>query len=747
MFGRVWLKRISFTLLAVMAILLAVATIIEELKGTPFVQNYIYHSAVFVSLWGALTAFSLFYIFKSKSYKKPFTLLIHLALVVILSGALTTFLSGKKGLVHLRQGESQNSYETEQGEKGQFPFSLRLVKFKLNYYTGTQTPQDFISQLNISFDGKSESFEVSMNKVLNFKGYRFFQSGYDEDVQGTHLSVSYDPYGTGITYFGYGLLLCSLILFFFSRRSEFYKLIRSPLLKGGLIILLFCGVDTQSFAKDNKPLRALTQEQAEDFCDLYLLYNGRVCPMQTLAKDFTLKLYGKDHYKGYTAEQVFTGWLFYYGDWACEPMIKVDSRAVQKILGISDSYTSFVNFFDQRRRYKLLDEMSKLYQGLEVLDKKGIRQADDKYNIIAMLRMGQLTKLFPYKDKSGLIHWYAPNGELPKDLIQDKRLFFNKGIGYLLDLVHKGEYTEFSNFCKKIKRYQLKEVGLEALPSDTRFQAEKLYNRLDYSGLLFKLSLFIGLLAFFYFIYCLVKSQSPRRLILYVLNLCLILLFAYLTLFIGLRAYVSGHFPTTNGYETMQFLAWAALLGSFFLQFKFRIVLPFGFLLAGLSLLVASLGQSSPQISSLMPVLASPLLSIHVATIMIAYLLFAFMMFNGLAALLLNVIGDNTKAIKQLQIVSQILLYPGLFLLSIGTFIGAIWANVSWGRYWGWDPKEVWALITMLIYSFPIHTKSLKSFQRPLFFHVFVILAFFSVLFTYFGVNYLLSGLHSYANS
>ena len=132
--------------------------------------------------------------------------------------------------------------------------------------------------------------------------------------------------------------------------------------------------------------------------------------------------------------------------------------------------------------------------------------------------------------------------------------------------------------------------------------------------------------------------------------------------------------------------------------------------------------------------------------IMFSYALLAFVMLNGLTAVFLHLFSKNCDTqIVRLQTVSQLMLYPAVFCLTLGIFIGAVWANQSWGRYWGWDPKEVWALITMMVYSIAFHRKSLPFLQKPLYFHIFTIVAFLAVLFTYFGVNFLLGGLHIYA--
>ncbi|MDR0573825.1 MAG: cytochrome c biogenesis protein CcsA [Tannerella sp.] len=258
--------------------------------------------------------------------------------------------------------------------------------------------------------------------------------------------------------------------------------------------------------------------------------------------------------------------------------------------------------------------------------------------------------------------------------------------------------------------------------------------------------LFIGIVSFLLYCNRLINGcRVSDRTELVFHTLCA-LVFLYLTVVIGLRRHISAHTPLSNGFETMQFMAWCTVLLSFLLRRKFFMSQPFGFLLCGLSLLVAMQGESNPRITQLAPVLSSPLLSVHVVVIMLSYSLFAFMMLNGLTAVILSFVRkENTVQVERLYVVSQIILYPAVFCLATGIFVGAVWANISWGRYWGWDPKEVWALITMLLYSLALHPDSLPLFRRPMFFHVFSIVAFLSILITYFGVNFVLGGMHSYA--
>ena len=255
-------------------------------------------------------------------------------------------------------------------------------------------------------------------------------------------------------------------------------------------------------------------------------------------------------------------------------------------------------------------------------------------------------------------------------------------------------------------------------------------------------------MAFVYYCYCLSSRTGVNKKVSMSAVLVLYTVFFYLTVVIALRWFVSGHIPLSNGFETMQFMSWSVVGLSLLLHKRYSMLLPFGILLCGLTLMVSMIGESNPRITQLVPVLSSPLLSIHVAVIMLAYSLFAFVMLNGVTAIILYARSrDNLIPIERLQIISQIILYPAVFGLAIGIFVGAVWANISWGRYWSWDPKETWALITLLVYSLALHPESLPLFQKPLFFHVFTVLSFLIVLMTYFGVNFALGGMHSYVSS
>ena len=746
------LKRTAFSLLGILLLILTIATILEKIYGTDFVNEYIYSSVPFLILWGVTAITSLLYIKKSKLHRQPVIFLLHLSLLFILAGAFTTWIYGEQGTMRVRQGEQQTSFTDSKGISHQLPFSITLNQFEIIYYKGILTSMDFISHISVADKDCHRQIQgkVSMNHIFSYQHYRFYQSGYSEDNEGSVFSVSHDPYGIGITYAGYTLLLLSTVFFFFSPQSRFRQLLKSPLLHRSMtvILLLFAFSLNSNFLKANSTSpKVLPREVAEHFGDLYILYNNRICPLQTFARDFTVKLYGSSSYKGLTPEEVLTGWLFYYDSWKNEPIIRIKSNEARKLLEIEGNYARLKDYISTINEYKLEKMMNHIRSGEQVTDKRGIEEADEKFNIINLVCTGAMMKIFPCRNIAGkTLEWYSQSDQLPQDMDNDKWVFIRKSMSYVNEMIVMKKYNDACLLLEKIKKYQQKECdGL--LPADNKFKAEKIYNQFDYSKSVAMACICIGLICFIYYCHCMASQKRTSRKAIIILNILLWIVFTYLSAAICLRGYVSNHLPLSNGFETMQFMAWCTLLLTFLLQRKFAMLLPFGFLLCGLTLMVSMLGESNPQITQLMPVLQSPLLSIHVVVIMIAYSLLAFIMLNGVTAVILHQSQKECKEqIERLQIISQIILYPAIFLLAIGIFIGAVWANVSWGRYWGWDPKEVWALITMLVYALALHPRSLPWFHRTMFFHVFCITAFITVLITYFGVNFLFGGMHSYAN-
>ena len=665
-------------IVAAVVIVMAIATIVEKIHGTTFVSTKIYSTWWFSAIWGILAIASIARIITSGMQKTLTVLTLHISFVVILAGALTTHLTSKKGYLHLRCGETARLY-TEQSSNGDMrtatlPFSVKLNDFNIKNYEGTTTHSDYASHLTFSTDEGSTNETVSMNNIAVVEGYRFYQTSFDQDMKGSILTITYDPYGTGITYIGYGLLIVSAVLLLLLRTPRIKQLYRQ--LNGSRVLAIGCLVFVAATTFAKTPVVA--REDAEKAERKLIVYNGRVCPLNTLAHDFCLKITGKTSYKGLSAEQLLLSLPMAPEEWSEKPLLKIKNKALKERLGIKTDLARIKDFYENDGRYKLdilLNEQ--MNKAEDDQDKKLVRSIYDVDEQISLVNAAVTGKLIePYK------------GNNP--------------------------------------------------PSETRISAEILYNQLPLTV--------VGAFMILTGILIIVIAEIIRKKGYAVkLGILLIISAFQLAVFI-LRWYISGNIPLSNGYETMAFVSLTTsmltLLAIWMLRkqtFVCNTVTIGGLMIAGLTLLVAHLSEMSPQITSLMPVLHSPWLTTHVSLIMISYSLFAFM------AVIAGV--DLVKKDARLDALNRLMLYPAEIFLTIGIFLGAIWANQSWGTYWSWDPKEVWALISMLIYCIPFHTESLPFMKKAKVMDWYLIMAFLSILMTYFGVNYLLGGMHSYAGN
>lgn len=686
-------------------IVMGAATVIEKCLGNDTVLNHIYGSPWFIALWVIMAISGLLYMIKVRLMQRPVVFLLHIALMLILAGALTTHIFGMQTNVHLRMDDTYI---------GNLPFDIKLNRFEVINYPGTQSPMDYVSDIVfVERDGKETEATVSMNNIAEYRNYRFYQSAYDYDSRGTILSVSHDPWGIGITYAGYFMLFFTMVLLLILPNEGFRKALRN-VSKTATVFICLISCSTAMATPS-----ALPKDVAEEMGNLHVYYNHRICPLQTVARDFTKKMYGSSSYDGLTAEQVMTGWIFFPTQWENEEMIKAKKG---------------------EKKYVSYSELCKMGD---------LNNADnEKLNIIRMLLNGELMRIYPYRDKDNNIVWYSQGDNLPLDMKDDQWLFIKKSLDYLGEMAVNKEYNKFTLTVGKIGDYQ-KRYAAETLPDEYRFNAEKIYNRLDFTKHLAIMLMTLGIVTFVIFTIRWSKGKQMKKCDKIAMNIIVGIVGIYLACVMSLRGYVSGHLPLTNGYETMQFMAFSTIALTLIMQRRFVLIFPFGTLLSGACLMVSMMGESNPQITNMMPVLASPLLSIHVCVIMTAYSLLAFMMFNGITAIIIKATGHTGKErqIETLYNISRVMVYPALFMLCMGIFIGAIWANQSWGRYWGWDPKEVWALITMMIYAVMVHKSLAPSIQKPINFHIYSIVAFLTVLMTYFGVNFLLGGMHSYATN
>ena len=752
-------KKIIFILYILVLACMAAATIVEKSQGTDYAHAHYYGAWWFILIWAVLAALGAFYIIKRK-VKCASTLALHLSFIIILAGALLTHISAKRGMIHLRIGQPTDTYMAQDEEQGmkeeKLPFSLCLQKFEAKMHDGTNAVADYSSKFTvIDGDDKSEG-EVSMNNIYSHRSYRLYQSSYDEDGKGSVLAINADPYGIPVTYTGYALLFISLVWMLFDPKGGYRKLLKSPLLKKGALmtalILSMGNIQTlhAESATGNLQNAVLPKETAEKFGELHILYNDRICPVQTFALDFCKKIYGARSYQGLTAEQVLSGWVFYGNTWASEPFIKIKSGEMKTAMNLPD-YASLNTFFNREMGgYTIGQYVQEYYNGQQDKFHQQAADIDGKIQIIMELREGISLKVLPYtftknvkatKDhpfiKAGTTTWFSPVDKLPQAVEQQHALYIRNVFSLLNGDVKAGNTSRVNEFFVKMKKYQEVSSG-NSLPTATQYKAERINNAFPFATILFMANLTLGFIALFYTIYRMTKKKEIK-----VLNIALPILlgvsFLALTFGLALRWIISGNIPMSNGYESMLTVAWFVMLISILMQLRIRIVMVFGFLISGFFLLVSHINQMDPAIGQMMPVLNSPLLSIHVSIIMMSYALLSLTFICGIMGICLRSHGE------ELQALSRIFLYPALTTMGFGIFIGAIWANVSWGNYWSWDSKETWALITFMIYAVVVHTQSLPVFRKPLVYHIYITLAFMSIAMTYFGVNYFLTGMHSYA--
>lgn len=752
-------KKIIFILYILVLVCMAAATIVEKSQGTDYAHAHYYGAWWFILIWAVLAALGAFYIIKRK-VKCASTLALHLSFIIILAGALLTHISAKRGMIHLRIGQPTDTYMAQDEEQGmkeeKLPFSLCLQKFEAKMHDGTNAAADYSSKFTvIDGDDKSEG-EVSMNNIYSHRSYRLYQSSYDEDGKGSVLAINADPYGIPVTYTGYALLFISLVWMLFDPKGGYRKLLKSPLLKKGALItaLILSMGNIQTLhaesATGNLQNAVLPKETAEKFGELHILYNDRICPVQTFALDFCKKIYGARSYQGLTAEQVLSGWVFYGNTWANEPFIKIKSGEMKTAMNLPD-YASLNTFFNREMGgYTIGQYVQEYYNGQQDKFHQQAADIDGKIQIIMELREGISLKVLPYtftknvkatKDhsfiKAGTTTWFSPVDKLPQAVEHQHALYIKNVFSLLNGDVKAGNISRVNEFFVKMKKYQEVSSG-NSLPTATQYKAERINNAFPFATILFMANLTLGFIALFYTIYRMMKKREIK-----VLNIALPILlgvsFLALTFGLALRWIISGNVPMSNGYESMLTVAWFVMLISILMQLRIRIVMVFGFLISGFFLLVSHINQMDPAIGQMMPVLNSPLLSIHVSIIMMSYALLSLTFICGIMGICMRSHGE------ELQALSRIFLYPALTTMGFGIFIGAIWANVSWGTYWSWDSKETWALITFMIYAVVVHTQSLPVFRKPLVYHIYITLAFMSIAMTYFGVNYFLTGMHSYA--
>ena len=647
----------------------------------------------------------------------------------------------------------------------QTPFFIGLNDFQLERYPGSNSPASFASEVTLIDGEEKTNHRVFMNNVLDYKGYRFFQSSYDQDELGTVLSVNHDFWGTWISYLGYLMMTVGMVATMFSKKTRFASL-RKKLddlrLKRALSLLFFVSLSSSILAQSSSSVDSLIQANAidkihaDEFGRLVVQDDGgRLKPFSTTTSEVLRKVCRKSEYKGLNSNQVVLGMLQNPYLWQLAPMIKVNNDELKEKLGLEDKYTSFLSFFSDEAKYVLTNDVEVAYAKKPAerskYDKE-VMNVDERVNICYMVYNGSFMRFFPIPDDANN-KWISPSMNQGL-LMGDDSLFVNNilPIYYksLQQALNDGDYEVPNNTLTAIKNYQLK-FGSAVYPSDMKIESEVFYNEFKVFNRLSYYYSIVGLIMILLLIQQILKERKWRN---HTIKLAFVLVgIGFVAHTIGLmgRWFISGHAPWSNAYESVIYIAWATILAGFIFSRKSLMTVAATAILSSLLLMVAALNWLDPEITNLVPVLDSYWLIIHVAIITASYGFLALGALLGFLNLILMIIQSSTNksriaaSLKELTFINEMSITTGLFMLSVGTFLGGVWANESWGRYWGWDPKETWALASMLIYIFVLHMRFIPKIKGLFAFNLASIVAYSSIIMTYFGVNFYLSGLHSYA--
>ena len=658
----------------------------------------------------------------------------------------------------------------------ELPFRIKLLDFQLDRYPGSMSPASYASEVVLLDDeqGVEKPYRIFMNNILEHRGYRFFQASYDQDEQGTILSVNNDP-GTLPSYIGYFLLGLGMFWSLFSRKNRFAQLAKKAKKAseaGAVALLVSLGLllsVTPSQAGDLDPaiktILAFDKTHAQKFGQLVIQDSGgRMKPLDTLSTEIIAKIHrGSKVQVGeftLTPNQVILGMMIKPDVYKDIKIIRTKDKDLNRLIGAREDakHASFGQFFedaDNMRGYKLaaaVEEAVRKEPKHRNLFDKAVLKVDERVNISYMVYTGALIKIWA-KPNDVNNKWFATIDALQTFTPENAEKLRAVAIEYFTSIdtaLSSGDWSAPTAALAKIAEYQ-KFYGAEVYPSENRIAAEVFYNKAKIFERIYPFYLLLGfillILSFTKILKPNFKIERYTKVTLYVL----IALFVAHTVGLANRWYISGHAPWSDGYESMIYIGWATVLAGFIFSKRSPMTLASTGILTGLILFVAHLNWMDPQVTNLVPVLNSYWLSIHVSMITASYGFLGLGSLLGFITMILFMIAskNNTErisaSIKELNAINEMSLMVGLVLLTIGNFLGGVWANESWGRYWGWDPKETWALVTILVYAVVLHIRFLKSIYSEFNFAIISLMSYSTVIMTYFGVNYYLAGLHSYA--
>ncbi|XLS31005.1 cytochrome c biogenesis protein CcsA [Flavobacteriaceae bacterium M23B6Z8] len=676
----------------------------------------------------------------------------------------------------------------------ELPFAIKLNDFIAEKYPGTEKGySSYMSKVTVE-DERSFDYDIYMNHVLDHKGYRFFQASFSPDEKGTVLSVNHDFWGTWITYIGYFLLYIGLLGIMFYGRTRFKDLAKSlekvKAKKAALTTVLLCLFTLHSFGQDVQehsendghdhqsgetllPSKEevaeilertwVSKEHAEKFGSLVIQDDGgRMKPVHTFASELVRKISKQDSYKDKSSIQVFLSMLQSPAAWYNVDFIYITKKndSIREIIGVPEDqkFVKATDFFDKAGNYKLAPYLESAYAtNTPNQFQKGFREFDLKLGLLNRTFSGEILKIYPLPEDENN-KWISAveyrSGQYP---IQDSLYsnFIDKSLRfYLMSLTRSkatGDYETSDKLVDAFKQNQLK-LGEEVMPSDNKIKAEILYNKVNIFEKLLVWFMIFGLVMFIAIIAQIFKDIKPIRWLIIFCKVGIVVLFLAHTAGLAFRWYISGHAPWSDAYESVIYVAWATMAMGLAFGRKSDLTIASTAFVTSIILFGAHMNWLDPSIANLQPVLNSYWLMIHVSVIVGSYGPFTLGMILGITVLLLMILTTKKNkvkmdlTIKEITIINELALTVGLIMLTIGNFLGGQWANESWGRYWGWDPKETWALISIMVYAFIVHMRLVPGLRGRWFFNFMSIAAFASIMMTYFGVNFYLTGLHSYAS-
>ncbi|MEZ4873917.1 MAG: cytochrome c biogenesis protein CcsA [Flavobacteriaceae bacterium] len=658
------------------------------------------------------------------------------------------------------------------------PFQITLNDFIADKQPGTEKVfKAFKSKVTVTdADAQFFDYDIFMNHVLDHEGYRFFQASFDPDEKGTVLSVNHDFWGTWITYIGYFLLYIGLMAILFDKNTRFADLekmlnkIKEKKKELATLLLLFfslTGFSQEAIQHEAQKRQAdsiihsnvVSKAHAEQFGHLILQDNGRMKPINTFASELLRKVSGKDQFEGMDADQVFLSMTEFPNYWYGIPLIKLDWRndSIKRILGVPKDTRSIslIDLFDERGNNKIdpyIQEASSKVNPNQ-FEKDFIKLYEKSYLLNEALGGGVL-KIFPIP--GDVNNKWVSYPELAEARFTGMDSLYVKNILPLyfesLQKARKtGDYTRAGEFLESMYGFQ-KKYGSEVLISEKKVKAEILYNKVNLFNRLYHYYLMFGFFMLVFIIMQIFEDARWLRFMIKAMKIAIWILFVLMTAGLVMRWYISGHAPWSDAYESIIYVSWSVMFFGLAFGRKSDLTVAATAFVASILLWVAHMSWVDPAIGNLQPVLDSYWLMIHVAVIVASYGPFTLGLILGAIALLLMLLTTQKNFprmelnIKEITTISEMALTVGLVMLTIGNFLGGQWANESWGRYWGWDPKETWALISIMVYAFVIHARLVPGLRGKWTFHVLAIFAYASIMMTYFGVNFYLSGLHSYAS-